>query len=118
MRRAACRNCEGGTPRGVATMLIAFARVITDDTYKALVLDVIVDSSARGTGLGRELMDAVISHPELTGVQHFELYCRRELIPFYQQWGFEGISDGLAFMRREAGQRPALRDPSRPVGNV
>lgn len=26
MRRA-CRNCEGGTPRGVATMLIAFARV-------------------------------------------------------------------------------------------
>jgi hypothetical protein len=27
MRRAACRNCEGGTPRGVATMLIAFARV-------------------------------------------------------------------------------------------
>ena len=43
--------------------LIAFARVITDDIYKALVLDVIVDSSARQKGLGKALMDAWSSTP-------------------------------------------------------
>jgi predicted GNAT family N-acyltransferase len=80
--------------------LIAFSRVITDFTYKALVLDVIVDSSARKTGLGRALMDAVVSHPALAQVQHFELYCRPELVPFYEQWRFKELGEGLRFMRR------------------
>ena len=78
--------------------LIAFARVITDGVYKALVLDVIVDESARKTGLGKALIDAVTSHPALAQVQHFELYCRPELIPFYQRWGFKEPA-GLRFLR-------------------
>lgn len=69
--------------------LIAFARVITDGVYKALILDVIVDESARKTGLGKALMDAITSHPALASVEHFELYCRPELIPFYERWGFK-----------------------------
>jgi len=81
--------------------LIAFARVITDETYKALVLDVIVDPAARERGLGRRLMDAVIAHPALARVEHFELYCRPELIPFYQRWGFKEPGAGLRFMRRD-----------------
>jgi predicted GNAT family N-acyltransferase len=80
--------------------LIAFARVITDFAFKALVLDVIVDSSARKSGLGRALMDAVVAHPELAQVQHFELYCRPELIPLYQRWGFQEVDRDLRFMRR------------------
>jgi RimJ/RimL family protein N-acetyltransferase len=80
--------------------LIAFARAITDDTYKALVLDVIVDSEARRRGLGHDLLDAIIAHPALEQVQHFELYCRPELIPFYERWGFKEPGTGLRFMRR------------------
>lgn len=80
--------------------LIAFARVITDFAFKAVVLDVIVDSSVRKSGLGRRLMDAVVAHPELAQVQHFELYCRPELIPFYQRWGFQEVERDLRFMRR------------------
>src|SRR5262249_40829009 len=38
--------------------LVAFSRVITDGVYKALILDVIVDSSERKRGLGRMLMNA------------------------------------------------------------
>jgi N-acetyltransferase len=79
--------------------LKAFARVITDGVYKALVLDVIVDESARRTGLGKALMDAITSHPAIAKVQHFELYCRPELIPFYQRWGFQEPSADLRFMR-------------------
>jgi GNAT superfamily N-acetyltransferase len=80
--------------------LIAFARAVTDGIYKALVLDVIVDSSARKTGLGKALMDAITSHPALASVQHFELYCRPELMPFYQRWGFQEKSGDLRFLRR------------------
>jgi N-acetyltransferase len=71
------------------TRLIAFARAITDGVYKALILDVIVDESVRKTGLGKALMDAITSHPALAAVQHFELYCRPEMVPFYERWGFK-----------------------------
>ncbi|MBI4259073.1 MAG: GNAT family N-acetyltransferase [Actinobacteria bacterium] len=80
--------------------LVGFARVVTDFVYKALVLDVIVDAPARGTGLGGVIMDAVISHPRLAGVRHFELYCRPELVPFYERWGFTDDLGELRFMRR------------------
>ena len=80
--------------------LVAFARVLTDHVYKALVLDVIVASTHRRTGLGRALLDAVVGHPALRGVRHFELYCRPEMVPFYAQWNFTEDVGGLRFMRR------------------
>jgi GNAT superfamily N-acetyltransferase len=80
--------------------LIAFARVITDYTYKALILDVIVDASYRGENLGRALMDAIVAHPRLKGVKHFELYCLPELVSFYKKWGFTDELGELRFMRR------------------
>jgi RimJ/RimL family protein N-acetyltransferase len=80
--------------------LIAFARAVTDFVYKALILDVIIDESARGTGLGRRLMDAILNHPELRNVKNFELYCRPELVPFYEKWEFAEVPPGLRFMRR------------------
>jgi RimJ/RimL family protein N-acetyltransferase len=80
--------------------LIAFARAITDDAYKALVLDVIVDPEFRNGGLGKAVVDAMIAHPLLADVQHFELYCRPELVPFYERWGFKEPGTDLRFMRR------------------
>src|SRR5437870_1824724 len=73
--------CDGTSKR-----LIAFARVLTDYVYKALILDVIVAPSHRGTGLGKALVDAVVHHPVLRTVRHFELYCRPDMIPFYRRW--------------------------------
>jgi len=71
-----------------ADRLVAFARVLTDDTYLALVLDVIVAPDHRETGLGRLLMDAIVSHPRLAAVQSIELVCQPELLDFYRRWGF------------------------------
>jgi predicted GNAT family N-acyltransferase len=81
--------------------LVAFARAITDDVYKALVLDVIVRADQRGTGLGARLMDAMLHHPRLAEVQHVELYCRPELVPFYERWGFTADLGELRFLRRD-----------------
>ena len=86
---------ERGTGR-----LVAFARVLTDRVYKALILDVIVDTDCRGSGLGRRLMETVVSHPGLKEVRHLELYCKPELMPLYHKWGFTEELGDLRFMRR------------------
>lgn len=80
--------------------LIGFARVLTDYTYKALIFDVIVKDGYRGRSLGRSLMARIIDHPSLEKVTHFELYCRPEMLPFYQKWGFSEELGQLHFMRK------------------
>jgi predicted GNAT family N-acyltransferase len=87
--------CEADAKR-----LVAFTRVLTDYVYKALVFDVIVAESYRGTGLGKQLLDAVVNHPDLKSVRHLELYCLPELMPFYQKWGFTAELGELRFMRK------------------
>jgi GNAT superfamily N-acetyltransferase len=79
--------------------LAGFARILTDYVYKALIFDVIVAESQRGHGLGRVLMDAILNHPDLAAVRHFELYCLPDMLPFYRQWGFTADLGELRFMR-------------------
>ncbi len=86
----------------VADRLIAFARVLTDRVFKALVFDVIVAPDRRAEGLGRRMMDSIIRHPMLESVRHIELYCLPELVPFYERLGFSTDVAGVALMRREA----------------
>jgi GNAT superfamily N-acetyltransferase len=68
--------------------LWAFARVLTDRVYKALVLDVIVHPDHRSAGLGSFLMAHMMAHPVLSRVRHLELYCLRERAAFYERHGF------------------------------
>ncbi|MEW6268760.1 MAG: GNAT family N-acetyltransferase [Thermodesulfobacteriota bacterium] len=89
--------CDHATGR-----LLAFARVLTDGVFKALVLDVIVAPERRGEQLGRRLMDAVLAHPDVAGVAHVELYCRPEMVPFYERYGFSTDVAGVLLMRRAA----------------
>ncbi|WP_051358128.1 GNAT family N-acetyltransferase [Rubidibacter lacunae] len=75
--------CEPRTGR-----LVAFARVLTDYVYRATVYDVIVAKSCRGSGLGRRLVEAIVSCPQLQSVERIQLDCRPELVEFYAKWGF------------------------------
>ncbi len=68
--------------------LVAFARVLTDNVYRAHLFDVIVRDSHRGQGLGKAVVDAVINHPVVGKVEKIILSCRTELVPFYERWGF------------------------------
>jgi predicted GNAT family N-acyltransferase len=80
--------------------LVAFARVLTDDVYRALVYDVVVTSDRRGDGLGRLLMDAIVTHPRLADVESIELVCQPELVDFYRHWGFTDDVGRSLLMRR------------------
>lgn len=84
-----CCNEQGG--------LIGFARVLTDYTFKALIFDVIVDETARGQGLGQEIIARILKHPDLQEVHSFELYCPDRLVPFYEKQGFVKGSSCLMF---------------------
>ncbi|OAI52915.1 GCN5 family acetyltransferase [Planctomycetaceae bacterium SCGC AG-212-F19] len=84
--------CEG-------ERLVAFARVLTDFVFKAVIYDVIVDAGYRSQGLGRQLMDTIVNHPSLQSVKHLDLYCLPPLLPFYEQWGFTSNLGELRFMR-------------------
>ena len=79
--------------------LRAFARAITDGVYKALVCDVIVAPALRGGGVGPFVVDAVLAHPTVAACGHVELYCLRELVPFYERWGFTKDLGEVTFMR-------------------
>ena len=93
--------------------LTGFARALTDDTCIALILDVIVAPTARGTGVGALIMDAVLSHPRIAGVRSVELVCQPDLIDFYRRWGFTDQVGASRLMRHTTD--PALSRPSRSL---
>jgi ribosomal protein S18 acetylase RimI-like enzyme len=80
--------------------LVAFARVLTDGIARAFIFDVIVAAGCRGRGLGRRVVDEVLSHPAVKDVELVELYCRPELVPFYERLGFSSPDSGVVLMRR------------------
>jgi GNAT superfamily N-acetyltransferase len=80
--------------------LAGFARVLTDEVYLALILDVIVAPEHRGTGLGAALMEAIVNHPKVSGARSIELVCRPDLMPFYRRWGFTEEVGASRLMRR------------------
>lgn len=89
--------CDSATKK-----LLAFARVLTDYVYTALILDVIVEASHRSRGIGRTLMDSILDNPALADLPRFELRCLPDLVPFYQRWGFTDDLGEVRCMRRTA----------------
>jgi len=80
--------------------LVAFARVLTDQTARAFIFDVMVAADCRGCGLGRRVVDEVLSHPAVRNVELVELYCRPELVRFYERMGFSSPDSGVVLMRK------------------
>lgn len=42
----------------------------------------------RGYGLGKKLIETIINHPDMKNIKNIELVCRKEMMPFYSQFGF------------------------------
>ncbi len=70
--------------------LIGFARAVTDDLFRAMIEDVIVDEAYRGHGIGAEIMRRLLER--LAHVEELVLNCHDHLIPFYERLGFERVS--------------------------
>jgi GNAT superfamily N-acetyltransferase len=71
---------------------IGLARVITDSATFAWLCDVFILSPHRGQGLGKALLQAVISHPKLQTVRRLALGTL-DAHGLYAQFGFTPLAD-------------------------
>jgi GNAT superfamily N-acetyltransferase len=78
--------------------LVAFARVLTDQVYRATLWDVVVDAPYQGRGVGEGLLAHVLAHPVLSRVEKFWLNTRDKQ-KFYERFGFVSSPQGMVLER-------------------
>ena len=86
---------DGDPDRGGAQ--VAFARVVTDRATFAWVCDVFVLAEHRGRGVGKQLMDAVMTHPDLQGLRNI-LLATRDAHGLYARYGFVPLTEPARWM--------------------
>jgi len=69
---------------------IGYARAISDKTRYAYILDVIVDESYRGKGIGSQMINGILTSEELKDVYQWQLITK-DAHTFYKKFGFEPI---------------------------
>ena len=80
---------------------IGFARVVTDRATFAYLGDVFVLDQYRGSGLGKWLMETVISHPDVQDLRRWIL-ATRDAHELYRRFGFDGLTFPHRWMERAA----------------
>lgn len=79
---------------------LGFARVTSDRATFAYLADVFVLEEHRGRGLGKWLVEVVLSHPELQGLRRWML-ATADAHELYQGYGFRGLESPEIFMERK-----------------
>lgn len=78
---------------------VGLARVVTDFATYAWLCDVFVLEAHRGHGLGKALIQMVVSHPRLQGLRRFAL-ATKDAHGLYAQFGFTPLDDPTRHMQR------------------
>ena len=78
---------------------IGFARVVTDYATFAWLADVFVLDEHRGQGLGKWLVEVIISHPMLQGFRRW-LLATRDAHELYRRFGFTELNDASRWMEK------------------
>jgi GNAT superfamily N-acetyltransferase len=78
---------------------LAYARVVTDTASFGYLGDVFVLSQARGRGIGKALMRAVLEHPDVRDVRRLALLTD-DAHGLYEQFGFAPLDDVRKWMQR------------------
>ena len=91
-----CFSAFAGDPDSGAPQ-VGFARVVTDKATFAWLCDVFVLPEHRGRGVAKELMDAVMSHPDLQGLRNVML-ATRDAHGLYAKVGFQPLAAPARFL--------------------
>ena len=84
--------------------LVGFARASSDGVFRAVLWDVVIPEDLQGQGLGRQLVEALLSSPALRTVERVYLMTTNSA-GFYRQLGFEQVVNQVV-LRRDV-NRPA-----------
>jgi GNAT superfamily N-acetyltransferase len=99
-----CFSAFAGDPDGGAPQ-VAFARVVTDRATFAWVCDVFVVPEHRGHGVAKQLLDAVMSHPDLQARRNTML-ATRDAHGLYAKYGFLPLAEPDRWMAIRRSYRP------------
>lgn len=84
---------------------VAYARVVTDGVTFAWLCDVIVDPQFRGDGVGKLLVEGVLTDLEPLGLRRV-LLATADAHGLYEQFGFRPLADPTMWMARGATEVP------------
>jgi ribosomal protein S18 acetylase RimI-like enzyme len=94
--------------------LIGFSRATSDGIYRGTIWDVVIHPDYRGLGLGRKLVETVLSHPRMNRVERVYLMTTHQQ-SFYERIGFETNSTTTMVLHNQPIHRsmptPALQTP-------
>ncbi|MFL6057368.1 MAG: GNAT family N-acetyltransferase [Rubrobacteraceae bacterium] len=77
-----------------------FARVVTDRATFAYLADVFVLEEHRGRGIGKWLVEVILSHPDLQGLRRWML-ATRDAHDLYRRYAFTELARPGIFMERK-----------------
>jgi ribosomal protein S18 acetylase RimI-like enzyme len=69
-------------------LMMGFARATSDGVYRATIWDVVVHPDYQGAGIGRKLVETILSHPHVCHVERVYLMTTNQQ-RFYEKIGFE-----------------------------
>ena len=79
---------------------VGLARVVTDYTTFAWLCDVFIVEAHRGHGLGKWLIECIVTHPDLAGLKQMILATRDAHELYRRYGGFEGLPSPERWMIR------------------
>jgi GNAT superfamily N-acetyltransferase len=65
---------------------IGFARMVTDKVFFSWIMDVIIDDTFRGKGLGKWLLECILAHPDIASTK--QRLATKDAHGLYEQFGF------------------------------
>jgi N-acetylglutamate synthase-like GNAT family acetyltransferase len=68
-------------------LMMGFARATSDGIYRATIWDVVVHPDYQGAGIGRKLVETILSHPHIRRVEKVYLMTTNQQA-FYEKVGF------------------------------
>ncbi|XP_022888301.1 serotonin N-acetyltransferase 2, chloroplastic [Olea europaea var. sylvestris] len=77
---------------------VAFARATGDGVFNSIIWDVVVDPSFQGIGLGKAVMERLITALLEKGITNIVLYSEPRVLGFYRPMGFVADPDGIRGM--------------------
>ncbi|KAL3654345.1 GCN5-related N-acetyltransferase 1, chloroplastic [Castilleja foliolosa] len=77
---------------------VAFARATGDGVFNAIIWDVVVDPSYQGIGLGKAVMERLVTELLEKGISNIALYSEPRVLGFYRPLGFVADPDGIRGM--------------------
>jgi GNAT superfamily N-acetyltransferase len=79
---------------------IGFARVLTDKSVVAYLMDVFIIEKYRGKGYSKRLLNEIFAHRELQSIGKWVL-ATKDTHNLYKQFGFNGIENPERLMARK-----------------